>query len=869
MTILERCKQVSLRADDAVKWADSAQSTLGARTPHVTRQAERARDVARLLERASTLPSAVGVFGPSQVGKSYLINALAKGKKETLKVALGDKSYDFLTDINPPGGGTEATGIVTRFSLNAHPERVDNHPIRVRLHSVADLVKIIANTYFSDFSAQELEKVDGPSPEDLERVSSVARSSSASGADTALTARDIDWIRAYLWGRFSHRKTVKFLEASDYWRDLETHAANLTVEACADVFKIIWGSHDVFTKVFLDLAKALESLSFADAAYCHESALVPRETSMLDASNLYDIGRPDCPKVSVTTTARAVAQVPLPSLSAIVAELQIQIEEQAHDFQSHTDVLDFPGARSRHNWHDVSATLKNPEKMGEAILRGKVAYLFERFTDDFMLNSLVFCARPGNQEVKTVSDYLTPWVLSVHGRKPSDREGQTVGLFVALTFFDERFKEAEGGDMSWHDSVRTALVDLLNDSSKWVENWTESEAFSNVFWIRNPSFKARGLMKYDSDGKEVEVLEPDRIAEFREDYLSTELVQRHIIDPGDRFDAPFVLGDGGVGYMAERLERVCTPDLKDRQIAVRLKANLKDLKAELNQFFIPIEGGEEAARARIDQARSTIRGLMGAFQSHKFGQLLNDLTVQHEEIVAALSRLDVSTPGVGESMTPPASTSKVEGFLEHILDPEPTQEGESAVVESVEPESHVSALAQRVIDFWTDKVLRLTSQSKASANYHVVPSVLSNMAEELISGLATDAFKLRLTQHLESVLLQTEKSSARKQRTASVASELIGSYVTYLGQVWLEADGQARNRAGSPVFSRSSGTVSLENSDLSDQDRAARVFSDWCTAYFALVERNASAGASASGNTPENKALGVLLSEIEYELNKL
>lgn len=869
MTIGASCGLVAKYAEDAVAWSRSAQGMLGARAPHVTRQAERALDVARKLERAASLPSAVGVFGPSQVGKSYLINALAKGDRATLKVKLGNDSYDFLTDINPPGGGTEATGIVTRFTLTPNPDTISDHPIRVRLHTVADLVKVIANTYYSDFSANELDQADVPTQDHLDHALNGTRGGSPLAGKPAITARDVDWIRAYIGGRFGYRKMVAFLESSDYWRDVGAAAESLSVDACAKVFGIVWGGHSILTDVFLDLARALEQLGFADAVYCKADALIPRDTSILDATNLYHIGRPDVPKIGVSTAEGAKVQVALSSLSAIVAELQLQIEDQAHGFQSHTDVLDFPGARSRHSWHDPSVTLKEPKKLGEALLRGKVAYLFERFTEDFMLNSLVFCVQPGNQEVKTVSDYLSPWVLSVHGRTPEDRANVDVGLFVALTFFDERFQEAEGGDMSWHDALRTSLVDLLNDRHNWVEAWTTRQQFSNTFWIRNPSYKARGLLTYDGN-TETGLLDPERIATFKSEYLKTELVRRHIEDAEDRFDAGLELNDGGIGYLAERLGRVCTADLKDRQIAIRLKANLQDLQTELTKHYVPIEGGEEVARLRVARADETLRGLAPALLQSRFGHLLSDLTVQHEEIVAALSRLDRSQQSLDTAPLPSMQASQIDDLLGHILDSEtPTDANDAS--QTFDSPAHTSgyssALAQRAIDCWTDKILRQAGDPAKAASYGVTSETMSHVAEELISGLMTSAFKSRLVERLDGLTLAAEASRARVERTASVSSEFIGSYVNYLDQNWLAPADRAKGRNNEGLFSRAGNGLALEERDLNGQDIARSVFVDWCTAFKALVERNANAGASASGNTPENKALGALLTQIKTKLS--
>ena len=58
----------------------------------------------------------VGVFGPSQAGKSYLVSILASRDGRPLQARFADKTYDFLREINPPGN-RESTGLVTRFGL--------------------------------------------------------------------------------------------------------------------------------------------------------------------------------------------------------------------------------------------------------------------------------------------------------------------------------------------------------------------------------------------------------------------------------------------------------------------------------------------------------------------------------------------------------------------------------------------------------------------------------------------------------------------------------------------------------------------------------------------------------------------------------
>ena len=61
---------------------------------------------------------------------------------------------DFLTEINLPGD-RESTGLVTRFT--AHKSAVEaDHPVELRLLSETDVVKILANSFYSDFDPNNM-----------------------------------------------------------------------------------------------------------------------------------------------------------------------------------------------------------------------------------------------------------------------------------------------------------------------------------------------------------------------------------------------------------------------------------------------------------------------------------------------------------------------------------------------------------------------------------------------------------------------------------------------------------------------------------------------------------------------------------------
>ena len=123
------------------------EKVLGAHSTTVNKKLRKAGLLASRISTASRSKPTVGVYGPSQAGKSYLTAKFAENAKGTLSVKL-DKDYDFLKDINPPGG-RESTALVSRFTTD-NTALNDDYPIKAKLLNEADIVCILANSYFND-----------------------------------------------------------------------------------------------------------------------------------------------------------------------------------------------------------------------------------------------------------------------------------------------------------------------------------------------------------------------------------------------------------------------------------------------------------------------------------------------------------------------------------------------------------------------------------------------------------------------------------------------------------------------------------------------------------------------------------------------
>ena len=192
------------------------------------------------------------------------------------------------------------------------------------------------------------------------------------------------------------------------------------------------------------MAGALEKLGAVDEIYAPMVAIVPRVGSILDVATLAGLGGEDGEPITVSTSSGLTLTLRRQALAALTAELRIELAELPREFFRTTDLLDFPGARSRQKV-DLSAFFEmNAEALKETFLRGKVSYLFERYVAEQELTSMLLCVRPSNQEVATLPDLVDDWIAATHGRTAKSRTGQPTLLFVVLTWFDSHFVDKAG-----------------------------------------------------------------------------------------------------------------------------------------------------------------------------------------------------------------------------------------------------------------------------------------------------------------------------------------------------------------------------------------------------------------------------------------
>ena len=855
----------------------------------------RARLAARRTRGAVDRRNCVGVFGPSQAGKSYLVSALARRRGSPLEIDFAGEVKDFLKEINP-AGDRESTGLVSRFTRRGSAPD-PGHPVELRLLSETDLVKIIANSFLCDFDPNDM-SIDLPDDEGIREAVRAAESAKRSGRPIAGHLDEVELfdLREYFHRHF--RSRIGALDRADYWNALIETAPWLPTEERARLFAMLWGGLQPLTELFASLAEALERIGNAPEARASMSSLTPRETgdpprpnTVVDVAVLDRLGSAEdaADRVSVKPAApgapdRPAAELPRATLTALIAEVRLVMTDAPWPFFEDTDLLDFPGARSRLKLARLPADPDDRRRqIRELFLRGKIAYLFQRYTDELELTAMLLCMPPSVQEVKDLAGMVRSWIETTHGATPAERRDRNGNaLFLVLTKFDLEFLE-KGGETpesrrgKWDRRLHSSFLELYGKDG-WPEDW-DGAPFSNTVFLRNPGMKQVHLMEYEDEGRLLEARpgSAGAIGEYRDAYMDSALVERHFEDRSGVWEAAMQPNDGGVEYLVGRLSGVLDPGLKRRQGAKRLGDAARALGNALGRFF---HGeGDEARRERdrrlLEVRRSLFRAV-GAREYRPFAHFVDALTLSGKAArgvflnVAAMREQEVEAQGeagVGEE-------AGGDPWAAH----DPWAEGPpsaeapcgGAASAGAAGRERPDVFAERIINVWTAKLRRLPQDEAMLKALGLPREAVADVVDDLITGSDRHGLRDRIA---DAVRKETLTVGARWEEMADratlIAAYEINDYVAYLGFGGLAEEDRPEFEQHA-VFSpdalrvKGVGTGPEEVGIGPEREPLERVFFlDWGVAFRSLGMDNVGHAPGREISGEHNRELGRILEVID------
>lgn len=875
--------QASARARGWVRRLAQTATSVGNEEHSLLEATRRAENLARKLAGSAGRRNSAGVFGPSQAGKSYLVSVLGKSKGKPLIVDFAGTPKNFIQEINPEGG-KEATGLVTRFTIVKGTSDAA-FPVELRLLTETDLVKIMGNSFLSDFD-QHNRKLGLPGEDEIRAV--IAKLEPAAQA----AQPHLDEIVMFDIGEYfkaNYSTSIGTLSRAGYWDALTRFGHKLPTAQRTELYSLLWGGsrgQDI-TRVYTLMQASLERLGHAANARATLDCLIPRARSIIDVDILKDhLGTPDDQKDLLPVTpvdaqgrdARPV-DVPRATLCALVAELRIVMADQPWDFFEHTDLLDFPGARSREQMFDLPPEAdKREECIRNMVRRGKVSYLFQRYTEERELTCMLLCMPPSNAEVKDLSSLVRHWVWQTHGDTPAQRRKLDCALYFVLTKFDIELMPKPGDTPeSLRNRIDTRLeasMYQLYKQEEWLQDWNGAP-FNNTFFLRNPEFPLDGVFTYEEqDGVRRETgiaaQAADRLKANREGMLEGEKARRHFADPGQSWDAAMTYNDGGVSFLVKSLDKVLSPQLKTAQLVGRLVDQAQQLDARLRRFY---QADDDASRKEKENALLNLRRKLYKLSSDRhfvnFTQMLARISLPETDVREAfLNVASLKVEALAAAQDAPVAAD------EHDPWDDPWAEPAGAADKPPPPprreRDRFDLFAAQVLNLWTERVRGLSSEPQTLTLMGLESQLVGDLGNELVIGAHRHGLGDRIAERArQQVSAANVRWDEVADRCAGIATMMVNDFVAYLGCGQLPPDERPafpeppKPRARG-VFSQLAMPAPREIPSLAPQRLPLErdYFVDWGVALRQLGLDNVSFSGGREIDEADNRELGEILAQV-------
>ncbi len=788
---------------------------------------------------------AITVYGESQVGKSYLISSLLS--EEGSPFSITDKEgnvHNFIDEINPIGGGTEATSLVSRFSVNYIPKNT-SFPVKAYLLSPADIVLVLCDTYFTDIQTEhnqilQTEQINSEINSLVEQLDSRLHQQSIFIEDHVLDIED--YFKEYLSNNSSN------LLYSNFFEKISLVISKTKPSEWKDIFSYLWNKNEKFTELFNILILEYEKLNFSNTIFLPLESVLRKYGTLLDVERLKEIYA--APNIAITdyvadTTVlffdnKQESQVRIKKsyLCALTAELVFHQKESlliSKSFMKESDLLDFPGRRAR----DITMPEKKikKENIPELMIRGKIAYLFNKYSVAGKINIFMLCAKHGQPASRSMPIMLNKWVNEYIDDTPEKREkfienSKIPPLFIVGTFFNvnleydpSKDKKTDHSSLNyrWRQRFERSLTEEVIDTNtyQWFNNWTiTSPNFQNIYLLRDFHYSdvsSQIFKGYSKDKKELEEIIPQDYPEFRQDlrksFIEYDFVKRHFANPAESWDEAATINKDGTSLIIEKLTIAAANINKARleKTITELNEISQHLLAELLKYFHSNDKDEELQKAKklageiqfkLDKAFSAdgikLYGLMmKEFMLSEskvleiFRKKIDDIEHRNVKNTDTYSTYRIQVPVI-ESDTPDSYFERLCKHYEKISEEQKQQFREELDKDKIDLEelikgntdlikSNAQQLANTLIDFWLDDI--------NLSDKHITQQILAQEGSSSLQDIREMYQKLfkkvslsqKIADKVRKYITDQNKSELPYEMVADMSAELLNKCINTVG----------------------------------------------------------------------------------------
>ncbi len=602
-------------------------------------------------------------YGESQVGKSYLMSSLLSTPNTPFVITNAGKSYSFIDDLNPSGGNNskvESTGVITRFTIAGGNNAMKDY-VKVRNLSVVDIILLLADSYYNDIKINQ---------DNVLKYDDINK---------ALEAMNIIW--ATHTKQHNKLEEDDIIDISDYIHDVIGNAASslnqsnfrkivspiiqyVSYDKWVDIFSLLWNKNPELSRLFCVLINEYKKLNFQTEVYVPFDAVLRDKGTLLKIEWLdtvcgvkIDTGNDEIYTDVYDASGNVLAKdFHKGNLSALIAELTFELPStvaETRSFLHKIDLLDFPGARSREKYKEQEISTVLPK----ILRRGKVAYLFNKYSRSWRISSVLFCHHNDQKAEATIGETINSWIEENIGSTPAERSemlNETKGiapLFFIATKFNidlEKTKTDISASMDKLDShwnrFNTVYPEIIKPN-RWLEDWVKpgglfrTSAFQNIYPLRDFYWSGKNkLFDGYSDGREkseeksihIHPEYPDYFENLRTSFLKNDFVKRHFANPEHAWDDVATVNNDGSKAIIRNLDAIANvlENARKKKYLAQLIHIKQEIYNSLCVYFEPDD--KEAKNQKVKQIASDIRMSLILCVGEKpeiFGHIIDNLMV--------------------------------------------------------------------------------------------------------------------------------------------------------------------------------------------------------------------------------------------------
>lgn len=646
------------------------------------------RQLKRLLFSLESNP-AIAAFGESQKGKSYVISSLLarKGQQLVFVDPKTNETYNFVEQFNPIGRDVEATGVATRFTCKYDVPDVD-FPVMVKILHVSDMLNILCDSAYNDVKNHSI-----INKEDIDEFMQAQerRYQNAPVVQDILGEDDIMNIYEYVKNHIGEVKARDLL-SSCFFDSAMRIIPKVQPAEWPQLLSKLWYDNSDITALFARLLQGYETIGFGKKVYIPVSALLNTTNTLMSAICLQTLDA-EMPLVGntnpvygtdlLTEKNQVINGFSKSILSAICAEVVFQIPEEtiseellyhlngitgddvrqyllskgwnkkvSKQFLKSVDIFDFPGARERLRLDESQVKLELNKKM---VLRGKVSYLFNKYSDERLINVLMLCHDHIHVGTTVMPDLVEQWLKFNVGATKRERTAYIdksiiSPLFMIATKFniDMSSSVQEGGDTQiskrWDDRYKVVYYDqvLEANSRSWFNEWTERGGFKNTYLLRDYKYSGtvggsanRLFEGYDQGGVETVEIDADFHQRLKQSFISNIHVNTFFDDPELAWDAAATMNNDGATRIIENLG-IVAGNAKESRL-YRCQQEVRSLQAQVIQLMMEYyhdENDENIMQKAIERAGSIIAefDVVCGKDNYFFGRMIQNLQISENYV---------------------------------------------------------------------------------------------------------------------------------------------------------------------------------------------------------------------------------------------